>query len=290
MNLKQIEKEVDNAEINIRKELKEKLLNLSEKDLKKYFEKLIDNYYNVAFTFEDDPSKYHDESKKKYKLINEVKSILASSYNNLDNYERFISLNKVEDIAFNQMMDLHFMEKSYSNIIYHEKAQELFFINETLTDLINIYRRDHSEIILSLIEDTLKRTTILIKNAKKLPLYDSIEEITKQVTFRKEHYTGTEEFNEDFEVTVYTNSVLSLWLKEQLNIFEDILKQLEEILPEGILEEYEYNLNYPEELASLDIMLKLKSEDQTEEEIHKTVALMKYMQEKDNKGYLYEIL
>lgn len=294
LNLRQIEKEVDNAEANIEKELKEKLLNLSKEDFQKYFEKLIDKYYKIVFTFEEDYSKYYDETKEYYKIIKKVKSILASTYNNLNNYENYVRLDKVEDIAYKQMLELNSMEKSYSNIIYHTKTQELIFINETLTDLINLYEEDSSEAVLSLIGNTLKRTVMLMKEAKKLPLYDK-EELYTDVTFKREHFNKLseeekEEVPEVYETTVLTKPFLSLELKEQLIKFEDILKQLENILPEEVLIEYELNLNSSEKLDFLKFMLEVKSEEEDVEEIYKNVVYIDYLKSKDNKGYLYNII
>ena len=294
LNLRQIEKEVDNAEANIEKELKEKLLSLSKEDFQKYFEKLIDKYYKIAFTFEEDYSKYYDETKEYYKIIKKVKSILASTYNNLNNYENYVRLDKVEDIAYKQMLELNSMEKSYSNIIYHTKTQELIFINETLTDLIKLYEEDSSEAVLSLIGNTLKRTVMLMKEAKKLPLYDK-EELYTDVTFKREHFKNLseeekEEVPEVYETTVLTKPFLSLELKEQLIKFEDILKQLENILPEEVLIEYELNLNSSEKLDFLKFMLEVKSEEEDVEEIYKNVAYIDYLKSKDNKGYLYNII
>lgn len=294
LNLKQIEKEVDNAEANIEKELKEKLLSLSKEDFQKYFEKLIDKYYKIAFTYEEDYSKYYDETKEYYKIIKKVKSILASTYNNLDNYENSIRLDKLEDIAYKRMLDLNSIEKSYSNIIYHTKTQELIFINETLTDLIKLYEENSSEAVLSLIGNTLKRTVTLIKEAKKLPLYDK-EELYTDVTFKREHFTKLseeekEEVPEVYETTVLTNPFLSLELKEQLKKFEDILKQLENLLPEDVLIEYEYNLESSEKLDFLKFMLETKSEEEDEEEIYKHIAYIDYITKEANKGYLCDII
>ena len=117
MYTKKYKKDISNIESSIEEELKEKLLSLSNEDFKQYFEAIIDKYYNVLFTFEADYSKYYEESKKKYKLIENVKSIVKTEFNNLDNYENYVRLKKAEEIAYNQMITLYFMESSvYASI------------------------------------------------------------------------------------------------------------------------------------------------------------------------------
>lgn len=294
-NTRSLEKEIETIEANIEEELKEKLLALSDEEFKKYFESLIDKYYNIAFTFEKDYSKYYDETKKKYRLIKEGKSILASKYNNLNNYENSLRLEKIEDIAYKQMIELNSMETSYSNIIYHSKTQELIFINETLTNLIELYETKPSEELLSTIGNTLKRTVYLIKEANKLPLYDSIEDITEEVTFKKEHFKKLsdkekEELPEEINFTEYSKPILSLDFSKQLKKFYSLLEDLEKILPEDVLIEYDLELNSSEKIDLLKLMLEIKSEEESEEDIYKAVAYMDYIKNKNDKGYLYNIL
>ena len=286
-NAKKIENELD-------KEFKKTLVNLNPEEFEEYFKQLIEKYYSVAFTFEEDYSKYYEATKKKYKIIKEVKSILASKYNNLDNYENSVRLGKAEDIAYKQMLEINSMETSYSNIIYHYKTQELIFINTTLAKLVELYKEDPNEKLLATIEDVFSGTVISIKEAKKLPLYEK-EELFKDVTFKKEHFknlseTEKEELPEVFEETILTKPFLSLELKQQLEKFEAIVEDLEKILPDHVIIDFNLRLNSSEKIDFLNFLLETKTEEESEEEIYKTVAYIDYLKNKNDKQYLYNII
>lgn len=102
VNAKKYVKDVDNFEDNIEKELQKKLLKLDKEEFKKYFEVLIEKYYNTLFSFDRSYNNYVENSHKKYNIIKRVKSLCSSEYNNLDNYELFVRMVKAEEIAYNQ--------------------------------------------------------------------------------------------------------------------------------------------------------------------------------------------
>lgn len=292
-----LEKDIRQKEEELLQEFKEGLEAMNEEEFKTYFKSLIDKYYKIAFTFEANYSKYYEETKQQYKVIKQVKKMLASKYNNLDNYENGIRLGKAEDIAYKYMIELHSMEDSYSNIIYHDKTQELILINKTLTNLIGVYEKTSSEDILRVIEEFLLGTVILIKEAKKLPLNDSLEDIKEPVTFKKEHLPkdkfskeDLEELPEEWNTDYYNSSVLSIELKKQLDKFEDKLQQLEEILPEDVLTTFYLDLNSSEKINFLNMLLETKTEEETEEDIYRLVAYSDYITKENNKGYLYNII
>lgn len=292
-----LEKNIRQKEEELLQEFKEELLAMNEEEFKQYFQQLIDKFYKVLYTFEEDYSKYYEDSKKQYKIIKQVKRMLASKYNNLDNYENGIRVEKAETIAFNYMMELNSMEKSYSNIIYHDKTQELILINTTLTNLIGVYEKTSSEDVLRVIEEFLLGTVVLVKEAKKLPVNDSIEDLIKPVTFKKKHLDKEkltkeelEEVPEEWTLNYYTSSILTIELKRQLAKFEDILQQLEEILPEDVLTTFYLDLNSSEKINFLNMLLENKTEEETEEDIYRLVAYSDYITKENNKGYLYNII
>ena len=263
---KSLEKDID-------EEFKDLLLDMNEKEFTEYFKRLFKDYYEVLFTFDTDLNRYEENTYKKYEIIRKVKNLVSFKYNNLDNFENLERLKLSEDIAYNMMNELYFMERSYSNLIYHDRLQELHFINETLAKLIEYYKEDSSEKVLSLIEDIFKRTDILIRDIKKLPVPES-KEIPK--------------FNNDIKVIDETN-YFSYILKEQLEEFDSIFKQLEEILPEEVIDEYEDRLYSSERMELLNLLIGLKDNDEDKEEVYKLMAMIDYYKHKEPK-YLYEIL
>lgn len=294
INIRKLEKDVETIEASIEEELKEKLLSLSKEEFIEYFESLIDKYYKVLFTFEANYSKYYEESKKKYKLIKETKSIMKEKYS-LNDFENAVRLRKAEEIAYSFMNELYFMEESYSNIIYHNALQELLFFNSTFKDLLKLYKNNPSEELLSVIGNTLTGIGILFKGIEKLPSTEAttLEEIEEPVEFKKEHYENLSEEEkaevpESFKFNVYKVPVFSLELKVQVEKFYSILEDLEKILPEDVVNKFRLKINSSEKIDFLNYLLETKAEEESEEDIYNIVAYLDYIKTKNNKGYLYE--
>lgn len=294
INTRKLEKDVETIEASIEEKLKEKLLSLSKEEFIEYFESLIDKYYKVLFTFEANYSKYYEESKKKYKLIKETKSIMKEKYS-LNDFENAVRLRKVEEIAYSFMNELYFMEESYSNIIYHNALQELLFFNSTFKDLLKLYKNNPSEELLSVIGNTLTGIGILFKGIEKLPSTEAttLEEIEEPVEFKKEHYENLSEEEkaevpESFKFNVYKVPVFSLELKVQVEKFYSILEDLEKILPEDVVNKFRLKINSSEKIDFLNYLLETKAEEESEEDIYNIVAYLDYIKTKNNKGYLYE--
>ena len=294
LNARKLEKDVETIESSIEEELKEKLLSLSKEEFIEYFESLIDKYYKVLFTFEANYSKYYEESKKKYKLIKEIKSIMKEKYS-LNDFENAVRLRKAEEIAYSFMNELYFMEESYSNIIYHNALQEVLFFNSTFKDLLKLYKNNPSEELLSVIGNILTGIGILFKGIEKLPSTEAttLEEIEEPVEFKKEHYENLSEEEkaevpESFKFNVYKVPVFSLELKVQVEKFYSILEDLEKILPEDVVNKFRLKINSSEKIDFLNYLLETKAEEESEEDIYKTVAYLDYIKTKNNKGYLYE--
>lgn len=294
INTRKLEKDVETIEASIEEELKEKLLSLSKEEFIEYFESLIDKYYKVLFTFEANYSKYYEESKKKYKLIKETKSIMKEKYS-LNDFENAVRLRKAEEIAYSFMNELYFMEESYSNIIYHNALQELLFFNSTFKDLLKLYKNNPSEELLSVIGNTLTGIGILFKGIEKLPSTEAttLEEIEEPVEFKKEHYENLSEEEkaevpESFKFNVYKVPVFSLELKVQVEKFYSILEDLEKILPEDVVNKFRLKINSSEKIDFLNYLLETKAEEESEEDIYNIVAYLDYIKTKNNNGYLYE--
>lgn len=294
LNARKLEKDVETIESSIEEELKEKLLSLSKEEFIEYFESLIDKYYKVLFTFEANYSKYYEESKKKYKLIKEIKSIMKEKYS-LNDFENAVRLRKAEEIAYSFMNELYFMEESYSNIIYHNALQEVLFFNSTFKDLLKLYKNNPSEELLSVIGNTLTGIGILFKGIEKLPSTEAttLEEIEEPVEFKKEHYENLSEEEkaevpESFKFNVYKVPVFSLELKVQVEKFYSILEDLEKILPEDVVNKFRLKINSSEKIDFLNYLLETKAEEESEEDIYNIVAYLDYIKTKNNKGYLYE--
>lgn len=293
INTNKLERDIAKKEEELLQEFKEELEAMNEEEFKQYFNHLIDKYYKMLFTFQADYSKYYEESKQQYKTIKKVKRILASKYNNLNNYENGIRLEKAENIAYKYMVELNSMEKSYNNIIYHGATQELIYINTTLTNLIDLYEKEPSEALLDVIEEALTKSIELLRVINKLPVHDSIEEIKEEVTFKKEHFSKDkfskeelEELPEEWNTDYYTTSVLSIQLKHEVEKYEDIYKKLEAILPEDVIINFEADLYSSEAVNFLNVLLK----SMDYEEAVEMVAYTKLLQEENNKGYLYNLI
>ena len=277
-------------ERNIEKEFKELLLGMNKEEFTEYFKQLIKKYYDVLFTFEYDYSKYYEDSKKQYaKTIQLVKDLTGFQYNNLDNFENLERLKQAEDIAFNQMNTIHFLEKSYSDLIYSNVGTELDFINNTLASLIDLYKTNPSEELLTVIEDRLTSTIEIIRQAKKLPVYEgNISDYTEKHIVKKEHFKAEKRPEEDVEEIAVTVPVLSFFIPKLLERFFSLLEDLKAILPEGTVELYLTNLDYPEELAYYRNLIASGME---EEEALELTAFIRFCKEKNNtNGFLYEVL
>lgn len=286
-------------ERELNENFRELLLNMDKKEFEEYFKHLIKKYYEILFTFENNYSKYYEDSNKQYdKTIKLVKDLTGFQYNNLDNFENLERLKQAEEIAYNYMNELHFMEKSYSNIIYHNALQEVIFFNSTFKNLLKLYKNNPSEDILSVIRNTLAGTEILFKDVEKLPLTEatSLEEIEETVEFKKEHLKKLSEKEkaevpETFTFNVFKVPIFSLELKVQLEKFYSILEYLEKILPEDV-KKFKLKINSSEKIDFLNLLLETKSEEESEEDIYKTVAYLDYIKEenKAGKNYLYTII
>ena len=278
VNAKKYSKDVDNFEDNIEKELQKKLLKLDKEEFKKYFEGLIEKYYNTLFSFDKSYNNYVENSHKKYNIIKRVKSLCSSEYNNLDNYELFVRMVKAEEIAYNQMNSLYFMESSYKRIIYYNAVQEVIYITDTLSILINLYEKTSSEELLSTIGTILNGAVIIFKEVNKLPL----DEASLELDFKLEKDVS------DNYCSDFTN-ILQYELKEVLKRFDSVIDKLKVILPEDVAT-FETKVNAPEKDTLKETMFKANSDEFSEEEIIEAYEYLNYIKWKNYKGYLYEII
>ena len=268
---KALEKDLDEG-------FKEQLLRLNSDEFEKYLIRLFKDYYDVLFSFDVDYNRYVENSNRKYEIIRKVKNLLSFKYNNIDNFENLERLKLTEEIAYEQMNKIYFMERAYSDLVYHDRTLELVFINETLANLIESYKEDSSEKLLPIIEDIFKRTNILIKEIKKLPVPDEKRPDPKIV---EEFLNNDPSKIDEINLTVYI-------LKEQLEEFDSILKDLEEILPEDVIDEYETKLNLSR-VEEWNQILKNTNEE-GKEEFLKYLAYDEYQKKTNKNKYLYEIL
>lgn len=270
-NTKRLERELDEG-------LKELLLNMNKEEFTEYFKQLIKKYYEVLFTFENDYSKYYEDSNKKYETtIQVVKDLTGFKYNNLDNFENLERLKQAEEIAYNQMNRLYFMESSYSSIIYYNAIQEVIYITDTLSILIKLYEETSSEKLLSSIGTILNGAVIIFRDVNKLPLDNASLDLDFSSNEDEENYTS------DF------SNLEQYHLKKVLERFNSILEKLKVLLPEDVAT-FENKVYAPEEDTLTKTMLEANSDKFSEEEIIEAVAYIKYIKNKDFKGYLYEII
>lgn len=271
------------------KEFKELLLDMDKEEFKEYFKQLIKKYYNVLFTFQNDYSKYYEESIKQYDLtINTVKKLLKHEFNNLDNFENLERLKQAEEIAFNQMNTIHFLEDNYSDIVYYNTGQQLVYINSTLSSLIGLYETNPSEELLTVIEDNFTATLEFIKQAKKLPVNEgSLTDYTEKHIVKKEHFKEGKRPSEDTETIIFSVPVFSLYLAEYLDKFFNIMEDLKAILPEEVIEAYVLDLNSSEKVQ---YYYNLKASGIKEEEALEITAYLDYVKKENNQGFLYEII
>lgn len=277
VNANKYVKDVEGIEDNIEKELQQKLLMLDKEEFKKYFEGLIEKYYSTLFSFDKSYTNYVKNADKKYKPIKTVKSLCSSQYNNLDSYELFIRMVKAEEIAYNQMNRLYFMESSYSRIIYYNAIQEVIYITDTLSILIKLYEETSSEELLSSIGTILNGAVIIFRDVNKLPLDNASLDLDFSSNEDEENYTS------DF------SNLEQYHLKKVLERFNSILEKLKVLLPEDVAT-FENKVYAPEEDTLTKTMLEANSDKFSEEEIIEAVAYIKYIKNKDFKGYLYEII
>ena len=271
------------------KEFKELLLDMDKEEFKEYFKQLIKKYYNVLFTFQNDYSKYYEESIKQYDLtINTVKKLLKHEFNNLDNFENLERLKQAEEIAFNQMNTIHFLEDNYSDIVYYNTGQQLVYINSTLSSLIGLYETNPSEALLTVIEDNFTATLEFIKQAKKLPVNEgSLTDYTEKHIVKKEHFKEGKRPSEDTETIIFSVPVFSLYLAEYLDKFFNIMEDLKAILPEDVIEAYVLDLNSSEKVQ---YYYNLMASGVEKEEALKLTAYLDYVKKENNQGFLYEII
>lgn len=270
-NTKRLERELEEG-------LKELLLNMNKEEFTEYFKQLIKKYYEVLFTFENDYSKYYEDSNKKYETtIQVVKDLTGFKYNNLDNFENLERLKQAEEIAYNQMNRLYFMESSYSSIIYYNAIQEVIYITDTLSILIKLYEETSSEKLLSSIGTILNGAVIIFRDVNKLPLDNASLDLDFSSNEDEENYTS------DF------SNIEQYHLKKVLERFNSILEKLKVLLPEDVAT-FENKVYAPEEDTLTKTMLEANSDKFSEEEIIEAVAYIKYIKNKDFKGYLYEII
>lgn len=276
-------------ENDLNKNLKDILLKMDKEEFQEYFKQLIKNYYAVLFTYQNNYSKYYEESIKQYEItIKTVKDLLRVEFNNLDNFENQERLTQAEEIAFNQMNTIHFLEENYSDIIYYNTVQEIIYINSTLSSLIDLYNDNPSEALLTVIENNFTATLYFIKQAKKLPINEgSFNDYLEKYTVKKEHFKKEYRPSEDTEEISFTVPVFSLYLSEYLEKFDSILEDLKKILPEDVIERYIYDLNSSEKVEQIHNLIDLGYE---REEAIKTVAYLVNISEKNNKGFLYQII
>lgn len=282
-NTKQLEKDLEEG-------FKEVLLKMESEEFTEYFKHLIKKYYDVLFTFENDYSKYYEDSNNQYETtIQLVKDLTGFKYKNLDNFENFERLKQAEEIAFNQMNTIHFLEENYSNLIYSYTTKELIYINGTLSSLIELYETNPSEELLAVIEDRFNSTLDIIKEAKKLPVHEgNISDYTETYTVKKEHFKANERPEEDVEGIAFSVPIFSLFLSKLLKRFFSLVEDLKKILPSDVIENYFYNLEYPEKLEYLNSLIDSGVE---EEEAIEVVAFLGYAKKKNNSHkYLYELL
>ena len=295
-NPNKLEKEIAKKEEELLQEFKEELLAMDKEEFKEYFKLLIEKYYNVLFTFDSNYSRYRDNSKKAYDLIKNVKSMLGSKYNNLENYEAFVRFDKAEDIAYNQMNLIKSMEDSYSNTIYYNAIQELGYINKTLSSLVELYKTNPSEELLEVIESVFNEDlATIIRDIKKLPTYENLTDYKEKIVYRKEHLKKLSEKELEavpdvMEFDYYTIPVLSVRLPEILEEFNSIVTELEAILPDYVLTDFHYKVNANEQIEFLHFLLESRTEEESEEDVYKLVAYLRRIGRKEEKSYLYEYL
>lgn len=281
-NTKTIERELEAG-------LKELLLEMNKEEFTEYFKQLIKKYYEVLFSFENDYSKYYEDSKKKYETtIQVVKDLTKFRYNNLDNFENLERLKQAEEIAYNQMNTIHFLESNYSDLVYYNASMELNYINETLSSLIELYRKEPSEDLLEIIERRFYSTLDIVKQAKKLPVHDgAITDFKETYTVKKEHFKAGRRPSEDIEETVFTVPLLSLFIPQLLEKFFSILEDLKTILSEDVITSYLIDLDSSE---MVNYYYMLKNSGVEEEEAKEITAYLGYIKKKNFQGFLYEIL
>ena len=291
-----INKKYKKLEEDIDKQFKETLEGMTKEETEEYFKQLIEKFYSVIYNYEPNYNKYVKDSTKQYDIIIKAKDLLKYKYPNLENYENFLRMQFSEDLAYNQMMELHFLEGRYSNIIYYNAVQELNFINNTLSILIQSYKDKPSEELLNVLQSVINvDSATIIKDVEKLPTSENLEEIKVDVVYNKNYIKGlSEEEKEELPETIktydYEKSVFSIVLKDQLEKFYSLLKEAENILPEGSLTNFYETLNSSDLINFLNFMLENKPEDVTEEDVYKQIAFIKSLDKKEGRTYLYEII
>lgn len=289
---KALEKELERTFKDVFKEMKPN-------EFEVYLKKLIDSYYSTYLTYEDNFNLYAKNVDEKYSMIKKAKSLV--DFNNIDNFENYYRLVKCEEIAYKQMNELHFMEDSYTNMIYSNAVQELIFINETLSELINLYEKVPDQELLNLIVRRLKETIVIIREIKKLPLYEgNYKDYEVKVEFDKKYIKDLtpeedKELPETIESINYKVPILSFDLKKQLEEFNKIIERIKEISDEEnsyLISDFEFNLNLSERDYSLYMYSKSSKSKEFDEsglEIFRIIDFNHKAFKKESK-YLYQII
>lgn len=289
---KTLEKELERTFKDVFKEMKPK-------EFEEYLKKLIDSYYSTYTTYEDNFNLYAKNVDEKYSMIKKAKSLV--DFNNIDNFENYYRMVKCEEIAYKQMNELHFMEDSYTTMIYSNAVQELIFINGTLSELINLYEKVPDQELLNLIVRRLKETIVIIREIKKLPLYEgNYKDYEVKVEFDKKYIKNLtpeedKELPETIESINYKVPILSFDLKKQLEEFNKIIERIKEISDEEnsyLISDFEFNLNLSERDYSLYMYSKSSKSKEFNEsglEIFRITDYIHKANKKESK-YLYQII
>lgn len=289
---KALEKELERTFKDVFKEMKPK-------EFEEYLKKLIDSYYSTYLTYEDNFNLYAKNVDEKYSMIKKAKSLVE--FNNIDNFENYYRLVKCEEIAYKQMNELHFMEDSYTTMIYSNAVQELIFINETLSELINLYEKVPDQELLNLIVRRLKETIVIIREIKKLPLYEgNYKDYEVKVEFDKKYIKDLtpeedKELPETIESINYKVPILSFDLKKQLEEFNKIIERIKEISDEEnsyLISDFEFNLNLSERDYSLYMYSKSSKSKEFNESGLEIFRISDYLHKANKKEskYLYQII
>ena len=137
---------------------------LSEEEFSIYFEGLINKFYEILSTFDNSYTNYGHNLDNAYNLIKEAKQLNKHKFNNLDNYELGLRVNKADDIIYKLHIKLHFLEEEIKRDKEFNVLMKITFITDNLKGLLEAYKKAPSEELKEVISNNIETIEYLLES------------------------------------------------------------------------------------------------------------------------------
>lgn len=221
-------KELSNKTNTLIKEISNKrntlIKELSEEEFSIYFEDLINKFYEILSTFDNSYTNYGHNLDKVYNLIKEAKQLNKHRFNNLDNYELGLRVNKADDIIYELHIKLHFLEEEIKRDKEFNVLMKITFITDNLKGLLEAYKKAPSEELKEVISNNIETIEYLLESdVMKEIKVSSLDSFVNEVE---------ENINNISEGCLNIGSINSFgYIKaEVIENYETVKKELQEVI------------------------------------------------------------